>query len=224
VAFGKVVNAGQTCVAPDYVLVQESRLEMFLDGYRRALTEFFPYGDYSSMPRILNDKHFRRLEGLMQSGRIVQGGRTDAARRRIFPTVLVDVSPEDPVMQEEIFGPVLPILEYEYAKDAIDYIEEIDKPLALYVFTENPGFARYFVDHLRYGGGCINDCIIHLANSTMGFGGVGESGMGAYHGEAGFDCFSHQKGIVDKKTWIDLKMRYQPYSQRMEKLVRMFLK
>ena len=118
-------------------------------------------------------------------------------------------------MQQEIFGPVLPILEYEYALDVINYIEGNEKPLALYVFTENPGFARYFVDHVRYGGGCVNDVIIHLANSSMGFGGVGESGMGSYHGKAGF---------VDKKTWLDLGMRYQPYTERMEKLVKLFLR
>ncbi len=225
IVFGKFLNCGQTCVAPDYVYVHKDVKDAFLEAVLRQVKgQFGDYLDNKDYGHIINDKHFERIAGLIDPAKTVYGGRLTRELLKIEPTVLDGVTPDDAVMQEEIFGPVLPILTYEYAKDVIDYIEANEKPLALYVFTENPGFARYFVDHLRYGGGCVNDVIIHLAGSNMGFGGVGESGMGAYHGEAGFDCFSHRKGIVDKKTWIDLKMRYQPYSQRMEKLVRMFLK
>ena len=224
VAFGKVVNAGQTCVAPDYVLVQESRLEMFLDGYRRALTEFFPYGDYSSMPRIINDKHFRRLEGLMQSGRIVQGGRTDAARRRIFPTVLVDVSPEDPVMQEEIFGPILPVLTYGSLGEAIDFVRARPRPLALYLFTKNEENRKRVFSGCSFGGGCVNDTLVHVSVGDMPFGGVGDSGMGCYHGKASYDAFTHERSVLVRGNRPDLRVRYHPYGDRKLTLVRTLLK
>ncbi len=225
IVFGKFLNCGQTCVAPDYVFVHKAVKEEFIDAViRQTKGQFGDYLDNKDYGKIINKKHFQRIAGLIDPAKTVCGGRLDPERLKIEPTVMTGVTPEDAVMQQEIFGPILPILEYEYAQDVIDYIEENDRPLALYIFTENPGLARYFVDHVRYGGGCINDVIIHLAGSNMGFGGVGESGMGSYHGKAGFDCFTHEKSIVDKKTWIDLKMRYQPYTKRMEKLVHMFLR
>ncbi len=224
VAFGKVVNAGQTCVAPDYVLVQESRLELFLDGYRKALAEFFPCGDYSAMPKIVNDRHFQRLEGLMKSGRIVQGGRTDAARRRILPTVLVDVSPEDPVMQEEIFGPILPVLTYGSLGEAIDFIRARPRPLALYLFTKSAENRRRVFDSCSFGGGCVNDTLVHVCVGDLPFGGVGDSGMGCYHGKASYDAFTHERSVLCRGNRPDLRVRYHPYGDRKLALVKKLMK
>ena len=225
IVFGKFLNCGQTCVAPDYVFVHKAVKDEFVEAVLRQVKgQFGDYLDNKDYGKIINEKHFDRIAGLIDPAKVVYGGRLEKSLRKIEPTVMTGVTPEDAVMQQEIFGPILPILEYEYAQDVIDYIEKNEKPLALYVFTENEGLAKYFVDHVRYGGGCINDVVIHLANSSMGFGGVGESGMGSYHGKAGFDCFTHPKSIVDKKTWIDLNMRYQPYKKGMQRLIKLFLR
>ena len=225
IVFGKFLNCGQTCVAPDYVFVHKSVANEFVDAVLRQVKgQFGDYLENKDYGKIINEKHFDRIASLIDPEKTAYGGRLNKELLKIEPTVMVGVTPEDAVMQQEIFGPILPILEYEYTQDVIEYIDANEKPLALYVFTENEGLAKYIVDHVRYGGGCINDVIIHLANSSMGFGGVGESGMGSYHGKAGFDCFTHNKSIVDKKTWIDLDMRYQPYKKSMERLVRIFLR
>ncbi|MBQ2228029.1 MAG: aldehyde dehydrogenase [Firmicutes bacterium] len=225
IVFGKFLNCGQTCVAPDYVFVHKSVANEFVDAVLRQVKgQFGDYLENKDYGKIINEKHFDRIASLIDPEKIAYGGRLNKELLKIEPSVMVGVTPEDAVMQQEIFGPILPILEYEYTQDVIEYIDANEKPLALYVFTENEGLAKYIVDHVRYGGGCINDVIIHLANSSMGFGGVGESGMGSYHGKAGFDCFTHQKSIVDKKTWIDLNMRYQPYKKSMQRLVKLFLR
>ena len=225
IVFGKFLNCGQTCVAPDYVFVHKSVANEFVDAVLRQVKgQFGDYLENKDYGKIINEKHFDRIASLIDPEKTAYGGRLNRESLKIEPTVMVGVTPEDAVMQQEIFGPILPILEYEYTQDVIEYIDANEKPLALYVFTENQGLANYIVDHVRYGGGCINDVIIHLANSSMGFGGVGESGMGSYHGKAGFDCFTHQKSIVDKKTWIDLNMRYQPYKKSMQRLVKLFLR
>ena len=225
IVFGKFLNCGQTCVAPDYVFVHKSVANEFVDAVlRQGKGQFGDYLENKDYGKIINEKHFDRIASLIDPEKTAYGGRLNKELLKIEPTVMVGVTPEDAVMQQEIFGPILPILEYEYTQDVIEYIDANEKPLALYVFTENQGLAKYIVDHVRYGGGCINDVIIHLANSSMGFGGVGESGMGSYHGKAGFDCFTHQKSIVDKKTWIDLNMRYQPYKKSMQRLVKLFLR
>ena len=225
IVFGKFLNCGQTCVAPDYVFVHKSVANEFVDAVLRQVKgQFGDYLENKDYGKIINEKHFDRIASLIDPEKTAYGGRLNKELLKIEPTVMVGVTPEDAVMQQEIFGPILPILEYEYTQDVIEYIDANEKPLALYVFTENQGLAKYIVDHVRYGGGCINDVIIHLAHSSMGFGGVGESGMGSYHGKAGFDCFTHQKSIVDKKTWIDLNMRYQPYKKSMQRLVKLFLR
>lgn len=225
IVFGKFLNCGQTCVAPDYVFVHKSVANEFVDAVLRQVKgQFGDYLENKDYGKIINEKHFDRIASLIDPEKTAYGGRLNKELLKIEPTVMVGITPEDAVMQQEIFGPILPILEYEYTQDVIEYIDANEKPLALYVFTENEGLAKYIVDHVRYGGGCINDVIIHLANSSMGFGGVGESGMGSYHGKAGFDCFTHQKSIVDKKTWIDLNMRYQPYKKSMQRLVKLFLR
>ena len=224
VAFGKCLNAGQTCVAPDYVLIHRSVKEAFLSEYRKAVASFFPGGDYSDMPVIVNDKHFQRLMGLMEGETAALGGVADPQRRFIPPTVLDEVGWDAPVMQEEIFGPILPVLTYTDLEEAMDAIARRPKPLALYLFARSAAVERRVLGRLSFGGGCVNDTIIHLATSRMGFGGVGNSGMGSYHGKRSFMTFSHEKSIVKKSTLLDLPMRYHPYTKTQERLVRMFLK
>ncbi|MDO4568604.1 MAG: aldehyde dehydrogenase [Clostridia bacterium] len=226
IVFGKFLNCGQTCVAPDYVLC-DSRIEnALIDAlcaeiaaqYGAAPLQNADYG------RVVNRKHFERLLGLMQSGTIVCGGEAREEELRIAPTILRGVDWEDAVMREEIFGPLLPVLTYNSLNDAIARVEALPHPLALYYFTTDKSAADAIMTKCRFGGGCINDTIVHLATSEMGFGGVGASGMGAYHGKAGFDAFSHYKSIVDKRNWIDLPIRYQPYDDKKRALLRRFLK
>ena len=175
--------------------------------------------------RIVNGKHFERICGLIDGQKTAFGGGRCENTLQIEPTVLTDVTWEDKVMQEEIFGPILPIVTFENFAEVYEILKDKQKPLALYFFSSNKARIDSITKRCAFGGGCINDCIIHLATSEMGFGGVGESGMGAYHGKDGFDAFSHTKSIVNKKTWIDLPMRYQPYTNKTnEKLLRKFLK
>ena len=175
--------------------------------------------------KIINEKHFGRLCGLIDEKKVVIGGNTDPATCQIAPTVMDNVTEDDAVMGEEIFGPIMPILTFDDFDNVVDRLKAKDKPLALYLFTSNKKHVKRVMTELSYGGGCINDVVIHLATSAMGFGGVGESGMGAYHGKDGFDAFSHYKSIVDKKTWLDLPMRYQPYKSKLyEKLLHIFLR
>ena len=223
VIFGKLLNAGQTCVAPDYVLVQADVKEAFLRACRAALDEFLPGGDLSDFPRIVNEKHFRRLCGLLQSGTAVTGGGYDEARLQIQPTLLDGVGPDAPVMQEEIFGPILPILTYSRLEDCVDFIRSRPKPLALYLFTRSREAERTVLNGCSFGGGCVNDTVIHLATTRMGFGGVGESGMGSYHGKHSFDAFSHRRSIVRKHVHPDLPMRYRPYTPGKDRVIRRIL-
>ncbi len=227
IVFGKYLNCGQTCVAPDYILCERSVKDRFVSEVIKQIHA--QYGEHplenKDYGKIVNKKHFDRLCGLMDTGKIVAGGETDAARLRIAPTVMDNVTDEDPIMGEEIFGPILPILCFDDFDALVQELKEKDKPLALYLFSNDQNHIGRVTKELSYGGGCINDVVIHLATSEMPFGGVGESGMGGYHGKAGFDAFSHHKSIVDKKTWLDLPMRYQPYRSKIyAKLLRLFLK
>ncbi len=225
IAFGKYINAGQTCVAPDYLYVHESKKDALIEALRQSIHEFYPGGiDDENLPRIISEKHFDRIAGLMEGENAVIGGQTEKARLKIAPTVLDGITQASPIMGEEIFGPVLPILTYTDIDDAVKAIKAQPKPLALYLFTKNKALQKRMVQAVSFGGGCINDTIIHLATHRMGFGGVGESGMGAYHGKLSFDTFTHYKSIVDKKTWIDMPMRYAPFTAQKDKLIRMFLK
>ena len=224
IAFGKTLNAGQTCVAPDYVFVHRKIKERFVAAYQSALAEFFPDGDMTDFPHIVNDKHFDRLMGLLVGERVLLGGESDRATRFIAPTLLDEVSPDAPVMKEEIFGPILPMLTFDSMEEPIAYIRKHPKPLALYLFTRDKAVERAVLDTLSFGGGCINDTVIHLATPHMGFGGVGESGMGSYHGKESFDTFSHRRSIVRKAFFPDLPMRYRPYTEKKDKLIRKFLK
>ena len=226
IVFGKFLNCGQTCVAPDYILCDESIRESLVFAIKKEITLQFgrkplENPDYG---KIVNEKHFNRLKGLINEEKTVCGGGLDEENNRIEPTVMVDVNWEDAVMGEEIFGPILPILTYKTLDEAVLVIESHPHPLALYCFTEDKGVKERILKKCRFGGGCINDVVIHLATSEMPFGGVGESGMGSYHGRAGFEEFSHTRSIVDKKTWMDMPVRYQPYTGLKEKLLRLFLR
>lgn len=226
IVFGKYLNCGQTCVAPDYVYCHRSVKDQLIKEVQKQIRR--QYGKQplhsSNYGKIINEKHFDRILGLIDEKKVVHGGGSDRSTLRIEPTVMDNVTFSDAVMQEEIFGPVMPILVFDSLDEVIRRINSMPHPLALYIFTSDKKTARKVTARCGFGGGCINDTIIHLATSEMGFGGFGESGMGAYHGKTGFDTFTHYKSIVDKKTWIDLPMRYQPYRKGDEKLVRFFLK
>ncbi len=227
IVFGKLLNVGQTCVAPDYILCHRSIKDKLVGAIIKEIAA--QYGDTplssNSYGRIVNEKHFERLISLIDKSKVVYGGSYDISTLKIEPTVMDNVTRGDAIMGEEIFGPILPVLTYDTLDEAIDFVNEGAKPLALYVFSERKKSIDKLTRVLRFGGGCVNDTIIHLATSNMGFGGVGESGMGSYHGRDGFLAFSHTKSIVDKSTLIDLKMRYRPYKSNFYKrLVRIFLK
>ena len=226
IAFGKLLNCGQTCVAPDYLLIDRRVKDEFLACLKKHIAamvtdDALACGDYVHM---VNRKHYDRVMGLIDPRKVVYGGRGDEATLRIQPTILDGVTPDDPVMQEEIFGPVLPVITFDGIGEAIDFVNSHEHPLALYLFSEDRGTQARFLRTVPFGGGCINDTIIHLATSRMGFGGVGHSGMGSYHGRKSFDTFSHEKSIVRKSTWMDLPVRYMPYSRAKDALLRLFLR
>ena len=224
--FGKYLNCGQTCVAPDYVLVEQEAEEELLHHIKREIVRQFGKKPLlnPSYGKMINQKHFDRVIGLINQKKVVNGGEWDAQTLQIAPTVLRGVTAEDALMQEEIFGPLLPIITVSSMKEAYTFVKHRPKPLALYLFTSDARIEERFLGQLSFGGGCVNDTIIHLATSEMGFGGVGSSGMGSYHGRKSFETFSHEKSIVKKFTWLDLPMRYQPYYKIKETLVRMFVK
>ena len=221
IVFGKFLNCGQTCVAPDYILCHKSVKDQLVDLLRKEIAAQFGSDplrnpDYG---KIINRKHFDRLCALGENP------VCNPDTLQIAPTLLPNATWDCPAMAEEIFGPILPILTFDRFEEVIPLLQGKPLPLALYLFSENKSHIRAVTRQLRYGGGCINDVVIHLATSEMGFGGVGESGMGAYHGKVGFDAFSHHKSILDKKTWLDLPMRYQPYDRKIsEKLLHLFLR
>ena len=226
IVFGKYLNCGQTCVAPDYILCHSAVKERLIAELKKQITVQFGENplenpDYGHQ---INRKHFDRVRSLIDPSKVVCGGQLNEDTLQITPTVLDNVTWEDAVMQQEIFGPVLPILTFDDFDSLYPLLAEKPKPLALYLFSENKARMKAVTTRCSYGGGCINDVIIHLATSEMGFGGVGESGMGSYHGRDGFNAFSHSKSIVDKKTWMDLPMRYQPYRAFYETLLKIFLR
>lgn len=223
--FGKLLNCGQTCVAPDYVYVHSSVKEQFVEAVKAQIVK--QYGEKPlenpDFGKIINEKHFNRVAGLINKDKVVFGGNTKPETLQIEPTVMVDVTFDDAVMQEEIFGPLMPIMTYDNLDDVIAKINSMESPLALYIFTNSSKTAKKVVRNCRFGGGCVNDTIVHLATSSMGFGGFGESGMGAYHGKTGFETFSHLKSILEKKNWIDMPMRYQPYKGFWGKVIKLFM-
>lgn len=210
IAWGKTINAGQTCVAPDYVLAHRSVHDALVEQIQHNIRRF--YGDAPeqnpNFPHIVNQHHFERLLGLMQNQDGLIGGGSDARTLRIAPALLPRANWDIPAMQEEIFGPILPILSYDALDDALGQITSRPSPLALYLFTQSRQIQRRVLERVRFGGGCINDVVIHLANHHMPFGGVGESGMGSYHGKTSFAAFSREKGVLRHGTWLDVPLRY----------------
>ena len=214
-------------MAPDFLLCERSiRDELIAELKAQITTQFGTVPlENKGYGKIINEKHFKRICGLIDPAKVVAGGETNEETLQIAPTILNNVTFEDPVMQEEIFGPLLPVLTFDDFDELVLTLKNRPKPFALYLFSSDKTHRKRVNEELSYGGGCMNDTVIHLATTEMGFGGVGESGMGSYHGKPGFDAFSHHKSIVDKKTWLDLPMRYQPYTSRLyEKMLHFFLK
>lgn len=226
IVFGKLLNCGQTCVAPDYVLVDERVHDEFISQVKQQIQAQLGEHplDNPQWGNIVNQKHFDRVTGLIDPAKVVIGGEANPATLQIAPTVMDRVTADDAVMGEEIFGPVLPIITYRTIEEAEAFIKARPKPLALYLFTRDRKLEDRFMRYVSFGGGCVNDTIMHLATSQMGFGGVGTSGMGSYHGKKSFDTFSHEKSIVKRGLWCDPSLRYQPYTQSKESIIRRILK
>ena len=225
IAWGKFLNAGQTCIAPDYALVAAPVFDHFLDHLVAAIREF--YGDDPSRSpdygRIVDDRHFQRLSALVADGRVVVGGDGDASRRYLAPTVLADVALDSAVMRDEIFGPVLPVLPVEDADEAVRFVNGRDQPLALYVFSESRATQQSVLDATQSGAACVNATMLHAAVPGLPFGGVGASGTGAYHGRATFETFTHRRAVLRRPSRPDPSVMYPPYSRWKERLIRRFL-
>ncbi|MHB9924324.1 aldehyde dehydrogenase [Clostridium botulinum] len=224
IAWGKFLNAGQTCVAPDYLVVYRNIKEKLISSIEDYIVEFFGENTFESedYPRIINERHFKRLEGYLKEGKIVSGGNTDINNLYIEPTIIEGINFENRIMEEEIFGPIFPVIEFEDIDKVIDIVKNNPKPLALYYFSENKEKQEFIIKNISFGGGCINDTIIHLSTSTLPFGGVGSSGIGGYHGRASFDTFSHKKSILKKSNLIDVKIRYAPFKGKINLAKRLF--
>ncbi len=226
IIFGKMVNVGQTCIAPDYLIVEESVKEELVRLLKLEISK--QYGeDYlhsESYGKIINEKHFLRLTSLIKSGKVVSGGKSDPKTQKIELTIFDEVSLESLLMNEELFGPLLPILTYKTFSDIETIINHSPTPLALYVFSKDKKLQNDLVTYIPFGGGAINDTIMHIASNSMPFGGVGKSGMGSYHGKVGFDTFSHKKSILKKGFRIDVPLRYRPFGKRKVKIINKLLK
>ncbi|SHM10957.1 aldehyde dehydrogenase (NAD+) [Flavobacterium saccharophilum] len=223
IVWGKFINAGQTCIAPDYILIQKNMKVNFISFLMEEIIK--AYGkklDKSpDFARIINTKNFLRLDSMIEREKVIFGGETDANKLFISPTLIEEPALDSPVMKEEIFGPILPILTYETEAEIHNVISKYEKPLAFYIFSENHSFAKKLIANYSFGGGCINDTVVHFSNKRLPFGGVGHSGIGAYHGKLSFDIFSHHKAIVKKGNWLDLPMRYAPYKDKLASIKRL---
>lgn len=224
IAWGKFMNAGQTCVAPDYILVDRRVRHSLVEALKRALQGF--YGDNPQASpdygRIINQRHFDRLTSLLGAGHILHGGQQDARDLFLAPTILADVPADAPVMQEEIFGPILPVFEFNRLDDALGLLRDRPTPLALYLFTQDRIMQRRVLAEARSGGVCLNDAIVHIVGKQLPFGGLGESGVGAYHGKASFDCFTHYRSVLRRSFWFDSQVRYPPPRLSLAALKRAF--
>jgi aldehyde dehydrogenase (NAD+) len=224
IVFGKMMNAGQTCIAPDYVLADKHIKDKLIYHMKQILDDFFPGKNYENLPHIINEKHFHRLMGLIKDEKVIIGGKGDETTMAIEPTIVEPIGFDSPIMQEEIFGPILPILTFNSIDEAMQSIISRPNPLALYLFTNNKATEDAFMRNVSFGGGCINDTIVHIATPHMGFGGVGESGMGSYHGKFSFETFTHFKGIVKRSKYLDFPFRYHPHTDKKFRLVRKLLR
>lgn len=225
IVWGKYINAGQTCVAPDYLLVQEEIKEPLVRCMKKYIEDFYGENPIESQdyPRIINNRHFNRLSSFLEKGNILIGGNRDEDNLYIEPTIIDKVTWDDPIMGEEIFGPILPIIKYKEIQEVIDTVNSKPRPLALYYFTTNKSNERKIINSISYGGGCINDTIVHVASAYLPFGGIGESGMSSYHGKVSFEVFSHKKSVLKKSNLFDINLRYPPYENKI-KLLRKILK
>lgn len=227
ILWGKLTNAGQTCVAPDYILAHEDIYEELIKEFEKVIIEFYGQDIINSKDfgRIINDRHMNRLNAILEhdKNKITFGGEVDFEKRYISPTIIRDVTLEDAVMNEEIFGPIIPVIKYKNMEDIKYYISHHKNPLALYVFSEDENFFEDIINRFSFGGGCVNDTISHVASAYLPFGGIGSSGMGNYHGKASFDTFTHTKSIVKKSTKIDLKLVFPPYKDKI-KLIKKVMK
>lgn len=223
--FGKFLNAGQTCVAPDYILIKKELRDHFLKLFVKHIRAV--YSDYinnDNYPKIISEKHFARLVSYINEDNVYYGGNCDFQTLKIEPTILVDLEENSKVLTEEIFGPIMPIVEIEDHDDAINYINLREKPLALYIFSKDKKIIKHILNLTSSGGVCINDTLVHLACHNLPFGGVGASGMGNYHGKHSFYCFSHEKSVLNRKTYLDINLRYQPYNKRSINLIKKIMK
>lgn len=222
--WGKFFNAGQTCLAPDYLLVHKKIKTAFINELTRTIEEF--YGDdpraSRDYARIVNEKHFDRIMGLLEGAKVIVGGESDRKNRFIAPTLVDGVTLKDPIMREEIFGPLLPIMTFGSIDDAIATVNKLPRPLALYYFSHKARRQKKVLKETAAGGGCINDTVSHVGSQELPFGGIGDSGMGRYHGRAGFEAFSHQRGILTRTTMFDMKLRYPPYNKKVRLLKLLF--
>ncbi|MFC3757204.1 aldehyde dehydrogenase [Chryseobacterium tructae] len=223
IVWGKFLNSGQTCVAPDYVLVEESIQEQFLEMLRKYSKEFKYRTDSEQYTKIINQRNFQRLIKLIDQDKVYSGGTFDEEKRYIEPTIFHNIDWDAQIMQEEIFGPLLPVISFKNYNIALNAILELEKPLAAYLFTNNTEEKESFIQKLSFGGGCINDVVMHLSNDNLPFGGVGNSGIGNYHGKFGFEAFSHQKAILEKATWGEPNIKYPPYSEKKLSWIKRFL-
>ncbi|WP_331618267.1 aldehyde dehydrogenase family protein [Serpentinicella sp. ANB-PHB4] len=225
IVWGKFLNAGQTCVAPDYLMVHSSVKEKLINKMKDHITEFYGLSPCSNKeyPKIINDKHYNRLRTLLNEENIVFGGQFNDKTNQISPTILDNVTIDSAVMKDEIFGPILPVIEFENINEVVSRVNKKPKPLALYYFSNDIKRQKHIINNISYGGGCINDTIVHLATPHMPFGGVGDSGIGGYHGKASFDTFSHKKSILKKSNLVDIPLRYPPYKNKL-KLIKKILR
>lgn len=223
IAWGKFVNAGQTCVAPDHVIIHSSKKQEFIDRMLSEIEERYSDAVHrEDYPKIINEKHFRRLSGLLEN-EMVLGGSKNSDTQKIAPALMPNSTFESEIMEEEIFGPILPVITYDNLQDLVAYQQTLPKPLAFYIFSENDRNVETLLSRLSFGGGCVNDTLMHLSHHDMPFGGVGASGMGHYHGKYSFDTFTHEKSVVKNSTIIDIPVRYAPFTQAKNKLFRKFL-
>ncbi len=226
VLFTSFMNKGQTCVAADYLLVHESVKEKLVAALKKFLVQFYGNNPQQSPDygRIINEKHFKRLQSYLTQGNILHGGQTDINDLYIAPTIMDNINLDDSIMKDEIFGPILPIITYKTKEEALAIIERNPYPLALYVFTKSRSTEKFFMERVSFGGGCVNNGIVHLGISDLPFGGVGPSGIGAYHGKSGFEAFSHLKSIVKSPSWLDVPLWYAPYKKWYNKVLRLLMK
>ncbi len=220
IVWGKFMNVGQTCIAPDYLLVKKDIKDALLEKIQEKITQFYTDNPQESEDygRIINERNFDRLVSLIDQKKVIFGGKTDRGDKYISPTIMDGVTRDDDIMQQEIFGPLIPVIEYDSIDEAIDFVNAGEKPLALYIFTKDTSLSDRVLKECPSGGGCVNDTVVHIGNPNLPFGGVGESGIGAYHSEASFDTFSHNKSVLHKSPSIDLDVRYAPWGKNYSKL------